>query len=244
MLLRELVRRHVPAGQKVAVAADPELFSDLDRACEWAPAAEWPVGPDPDVVLVDATTVGPLAESLARWPSTRTWVLVHTAAPQDLPVGPLVAAARSHGLNLVEAVALPGHHKVGLVASRNPDALLGYLNEQEIGAPDAARLAWEWALSTLGARSRDAAAADAIARLTAERDGLRAELDSVTAQAARDAKAHAEAHSKELEKVRAEADKLRASASYALGQHLVGIKRHPLRTVRKLRAENKRLKRR
>ena len=240
MLLRELVRRHVPEGQRLALAADPDLFPDLDRGASWTAASEWPDGSAPDAVLVDTTTAGPLADALARWPQTRTWVLVHTSSPQELPVGPLIAAARSHGLHLVEAIALPGHHKVGLVASREPGALLGYLNGQEVGSPDAPRLAWEWALSTLASRARDASVGEQLAALTAERDQLRAELDAVT----RAAKEQAEQHGAALAKAKADTEKLRTSASYALGQHVVGMKRHPLRGLRKLRAESKRLKNR
>jgi hypothetical protein len=240
MLLRELVRRHVPEGQRLALAADPELFPDLDRGASWTAAGEWPSDAVPDAVLVDATTAGPLADALSRWPSVRTWVLVHTAAPDELPVGPLIAAARSHGLHLVEAIALPGHHKVGLVASRDPGALLGYLNGQEVGAPDAARLAWEWALSTLALRVRDAAAGEQLAALTAERDQLRADLEAAT----RAAQQQSEAHAAALQKAKAEAEKVRSSAAYALGQHVVGAKRHPLRALRKVRAESKRLKKR
>lgn len=234
MLLRELVRRHVPTGRRVAVVADPSLFPDLERACDWRPADEWPDGPAPDVVLVDVGTEQPLADALARWPETRTWLLVHPAAPEELPVGPLLAQARPAGLHLVEALALAGHYRVGVVASRDPQALLGYLNGNEVGTPDAARLAWEWGVSSLVNRAREAAAEASLARVTAERDDLQGRLDAATAQAKEAATA--------LRAAQRETERLRTSVGYVLGQHLVGMKRHPFRSSARLLLDTRRLR--
>ncbi len=248
MLLRELVSRHVPAGQRVAVAGDPELFGDLERVCDWTPAEAWPEETTPDAVIVDLGVADALATWTARWPGAGTWLLVHPTAPEALPVGPLVASVRSQGLHLVEALALPGHHKVGLVASRDPRSLLGYLNGHEAGTPDAdvaSRLAWEWGLSTLVSRAREASALAEVERLIAERVALQAQLDATAAQADRHAtalKQQAAHHTSQLEKAKGEAEKVRTSASYVLGQHLVGMKRHPVRATRKILADSRRLK--
>lgn len=220
MLLRELVRRHLDQGARIAVAGDPELFPDLGRVSTWSPATTWE-GEPPVAVLVDLADSEALARWAARWPEVDTWVLVDASPVAQLPVGPVVSAARAQGLHLVEAVPLQHRHKTGIVASRAPRPAQGYLNGQQPGVQEAdavARITWEWGLGSLVQRARESAVDAELARLTAQ---LEAADERAAAREAR----------------------IRESASFVLGQHLVRLRRHPLSATRALLADGRRLRR-
>ncbi|HUR14220.1 MAG TPA: hypothetical protein VM097_06970 [Mycobacteriales bacterium] len=241
MLLRELVRRHLEQGARVAVAADPGLFPDLERVASWSVAQDWE-GDPPVAVVVDVGAEGgpaaALAPWVARWPEVDTWLLLHPARAAELPVGPLVSAARAQGLHLVEAVPLPHRYGAAVVASRSPRHVLGYLEGNAVEVPDedaAARAWWEWGLTGLVHRARDTDAEVQLAELTARCAALQAQLDAARERAAEGDREAQRAVEREA--------RLRASASYVLGQQLVRLRAHPLSAARALLADGRRLRR-
>jgi hypothetical protein len=250
MLLRELVRRHVQPEDHLALAGDPEMFPDLERVCRWTEASAWTDEKAPDAVLVDlGDDPGAALEATAgRWPQARTWVLVHAALAGDLPLAPVIAAARRHGLHLVEAVALPGRHKVGVVASSQPAPVVGYLNGHPVDQPDedaAARMGWEWALGTLAARAKEAVDETTIARLTAERDRLATRLQQAQERLEQQQAAVKEELAglrRKVEAARVRDERVRSSASFVLGQHLVTMRKHPVKGLRGLMRDRGRIR--
>lgn len=229
MLERELVSRHLPAGARIAVAADPDSIRDLRRAGEWSPATEWAEPEEPGLVVIDL--VDP-AEALAtwvpRWPGTELFLLLLPCAAQDVPLGRVVSAAREHGLHFVEAAPVSGGSpRVAVVATRRPGATRSYLTGEELALDDAAtaRLVWEWGLGSLTARARDAALSEALDRSTARVAALEQQL-AADGERHRLEQASLRGRLADSERRRTQVEQ---SASFRLGSDLVGVRRRPLR---------------
>jgi hypothetical protein len=236
MRVFEVVEHHVADVKRVvAVGGSDELVTQLRLPDGLATADdESDGGPRAgDLVVVD---VGPepadvdgLGSTVAAVPEGATLLLLLRAPLTELPLGPVVTALTTAGLQVVEAAPVAHPTVTAAVVARHPDAgplpFVPYLGGRPLVAADEdqlRRVVNEHLVEGLVNRARDV-----------ERDRLREELRTAQAELAT---AHVSLRDtvRALEAERARSAALEDSRTMAVGRAVAEVRRNPLRGLVRL----------